>query len=210
MEIVAEIRQNIIDGDAPRTQALVASALDQGLAPAAILRDGLIAAMAEVGARFERQEYYVPEMLVAARAMKGGLSLLKPRLLEAKVEPIGKVVLGTVKGDLHDIGKNLVGIMLEGAGFAVLDMGVDIPPDRFVAAVQEQRPHILAMSALLTTTMGSMQQTIEGLKAAGVRNQVKIMVGGAPVTQKYADEIGADAYAPDASAAASRARRLVG
>jgi 5-methyltetrahydrofolate--homocysteine methyltransferase len=209
MEIITEIRENIIDGNAPRTQSLVQQALDQGLAPANILHDGLIPAMAEVGARFERNEFYVPEMLLAARAMKGGLSLLKPRLLESKIEPVGKVVLATVKGDLHDIGKNLVGIMLEGAGFQVIDLGVDAPPEKFVAIVQDQQPDILAMSALLTTTMLSMQLTIEALKAAGLRDLVKVMIGGAPVTQKYADEIGADVYAPDASAAANAAKSLL-
>jgi len=209
MDNLAEIQQSVIDGDLAQTKSLVQQALDQGLAPASILHEALIPAMTEVGARFERQEYYVPEMLIAARAMKEGLSILKPRLLEAEVEPVGKVVLGTVRGDLHDIGKNLVGMMLEGTGFEVIDLGVDVPPEKFVAAVQERRPQLLGMSTLLTTTMPSMKTTVEALKAAGVRGQVKVMIGGAPVTQKYADEIGADLYAPDASAAANRARALV-
>ena len=206
MSILDTIQQCVIDGYAPQTKALVQQALDQNTAPASILRDALIPAMAEVGKRFEAGEYFVPEMLIAARAMKEGLAILKPKLLEAKVQPLGKFVVGTVKGDLHDIGKNLVAMMIEGAGFEVVDLGTDVAPDKFVAAVREQRPTIVGMSALLTTTMPGMKTTIDALKAAGMREHVKVMVGGAPVTEKFAAEIGADAFAPDASSAATRAR----
>jgi len=208
-QILQAILDGVLEGDRTTVQEKVQEALGAGLAPATILNESMIAAMAEVGHRFEIGEYFVPEMLISARAMKEGLAILKPRLLEAKVEPIGKVVLGTVKGDLHDIGKNLVGMMLEGAGFQVSDLGTDVAPDRFVAAAQEQQPQIIGLSALLTTTMPSMKATIEALQAAGARSQVKVMIGGAPVTEKYADEIGADAFAPDASSAATRARALL-
>jgi 5-methyltetrahydrofolate--homocysteine methyltransferase len=202
------IFDGVLEGDRAVVQEKVQEALGAGLAPATILNDSMIAAMAEVGQRFEMGEYFVPEMLISARAMKAGLEILRPKLLEAKVEPIGRVVLGTVKGDLHDIGKNLVGMMLEGAGFEVIDLGTDVAPGQFVAAVQEKQPQIIGLSALLTTTMPSMKTTIEALKTAGVRDQVKVMIGGAPVTPKYADEIGADAFAPDASSATARARAL--
>jgi 5-methyltetrahydrofolate--homocysteine methyltransferase len=209
MSILNTIQQSVIDGGAPQTKSLVQQALDQGVAPASILHNALIPAMSEVGKRFESGEYFVPEMLIAARAMKEGLAILKPKLLEAKVQPLGKFVVGTVKGDLHDIGKNLVAMMVEGAGFEVIDLGTDVTPDKFVAAVQEHRPNIVGMSALLTTTMPAMKTTIDALKSAGVREQVKVMIGGAPITQKFAEEIGADAFAPDASAAATRARAFV-
>jgi 5-methyltetrahydrofolate--homocysteine methyltransferase len=209
-ETMQAIFDGILDGDRDIVRAKVAEALGAGMPPAVILNESMVAAMAEVGRRFEIGEYFVPEMLIAARAMKEGLAILKPRLLEAKVEPIGRVVLGTVKGDLHDIGKNLVGMMLEGAGFEVIDLGTDVAPGQFVEAVKDKHPQIIGLSALLTTTMPSMKTTIEALKAANARDQVKVMIGGAPVTQKYADEIGADAYATDASSATARARALVG
>jgi len=209
-EAMQAIFDGILEGDRDIVRAQVAQALDAGMPPAEILNESMVAAMAEVGRRFEIGEYFVPEMLIAARAMKEGLAILKPRLLEAKVEPIGRVVLGTVKGDLHDIGKNLVGMMLEGAGFEVIDLGTDVAPDQFVEAVKDKRPQLIGLSALLTTTMPSMKTTIEALKAANARGQVKVMIGGAPVTQKYADEIGADAYATDASSATARARALLG
>ncbi len=165
--------------------------------------------MTEVGRRFKANEFYVPEVLLAARAMHAAMDILKPLLAASKVQPRGVVVLGTVKGDLHDIGKNLVGMMMEGSGFQVIDLGVDCPPERFVAAAKEHNPHIVAMSALLTTTMVNMKSTIQAFVEAGVRKNVKIMVGGAPLTQRYADEIGADGYAPDAASAAERAIMLV-
>ena len=203
------IYQSVIDGNAAEVIAGVQKALEAENDPGDILNQAMIAAMAEVGRRFEAQEYYVPEMLIAARAMKEGLAILKPYLLEADIQPIGKVVLATVKGDLHDIGKNLVGMMLEGAGFEVIDLGVDVSENQFVEAVREHQPKFVGMSALLTTTMPRMQTTIEAISEAGLRDQVLVMVGGAPVTQEYADEIGADIYAPDASSAASRANALI-
>ena len=209
MSVLNDLAQGVIAGDATQVQALVKQAMSAGTPPGQILNEGLIAAMTEVGRLFEAGEYFVPEMLVSARAMKMGLELLRPALAAANVQSVGKVVVGTVKGDLHDIGKNLVAMMLEGTGFEIIDLGTDVPPAKFVQAVQEKRPQIVGLSALLTTTMPSMKATIEALKEAGIRDQVKVMIGGAPVTQKYADEIGADVYAPDASSAASRARALV-
>jgi 5-methyltetrahydrofolate--homocysteine methyltransferase len=209
MSTLEELRQSVIDGNAPEAQALVQRALAAGLPPEQILDEGLISAMAEVGRLFEAGEYYVPEMLVAARAMKGGLAMLRPGLAAAQVKAVGKVVIGTVQGDMHDIGKNLVAIMMEGAGLEIVDVGVDVPPDRFVDAVRQHQPDLLGLSALLTTTMPKMKDTVQALTAAGLRGSVKIMVGGAPVTEKYAREIGADFYAPDASSAATRAKRAV-
>jgi 5-methyltetrahydrofolate--homocysteine methyltransferase len=202
------IRQNVIEGRAAATETGVAAALAAGIAAQAILDEALVAAMSEVGRRFEAGEFYVPEMLVAARAMQTGLKLLKPRLVAAEIKPAGKVAIGTVQGDLHDIGKNLVAMMLEGTGFEVVDLGVDAPPQAFVKAASDGA-QVIGLSALLTTTMGRMEETIEALKAAGLRAEVKVIVGGAPVTQIFADRIGADAYAPDASSAARAARQLV-
>lgn len=205
-----EIFEKTIAGDASAVEELVERAVDEGASPSEIISQYLIPAMTEVGARFERQECYVPEMLVAARAMKTGLSVLKPLLVEGELETAGRVVMGTVKGDLHDIGKNLVSMMLEGAGFEVIDLGVDIGPEKFVKAVQEHKPDIVGMSALLTTTMPAMRSTIEALVEAGLRDSVKILVGGAPLTQGYAEQIGADGYAPDAGSAVRRAKDLLG
>ncbi len=208
--ILAEIRESVMDGDQARVEEKVTQALETGVAPEKILKQGMIQAMAKVGKLFEEGEYFVPEMLIAARAMKGGLAILKPRLVDANVQPAGKVVAGTVKGDLHDIGKNLVCMMLEGAGFEIEDLGTDVTPDDFVSVVQAGGVDIIAMSALLTTTMPNMETTIEALKAAGVRDQVKVIIGGAPVTDTYAADIGADGYAPDASRAVKLAQTLVG
>ena len=202
------IFQNVIDGQAPETEAGVKAALEAGISAHAILNQSLIAAMDEVGRRFENGDFFVPEMLIAARAMQAGLKLLKPRLVEAEVKSTGKVAIGTVKGDLHDIGKNLVAMMLEGTGFEVRDLGVDVPPETFVKAAQDGA-QIIGLSALLTTTMGQMEETIEALRAAGLREKVKVLIGGAPVTQDFATRIGADAFAPDASSAARIARQLV-
>jgi 5-methyltetrahydrofolate--homocysteine methyltransferase len=209
MSILDDLKQKVIDGDAPTTQALVKQALTASLPPEKILNEGLIAAMTEVGRLFEAGEYFVPEMLVAARAMKGGLSLLRPALAAANVRAIGKVVIGTVQGDLHDIGKNLVAIMMEGAGFEVIDLGADVAPQKFVAAVKEHQPHLVGLSALLTTTMPKMKDTVRALSDAGLRDGIRVMIGGAPVTEKYAQEIGADIYAPDASSAATRAKQAI-
>ena len=210
MENILEvIHQGVMEGDMALTQQKVQEAIDAGVAPESILQDSLIPAMAEVGRLFEEGEYFVPEMLIAARAMKAGLALLRPLLVAADVKPAGKVAAGTVKGDLHDIGKNLVCMMLEGAGFEIVDLGVDVPPEKFIDAVVNQGVDIVAMSALLTTTMPNMKTTLEAIKAAGVRDKVKVMVGGAPVTDAYAKEIGADGYAADASRAVTLAKALV-
>jgi len=199
----------LIDGDHRGVAAHVQAALDSGLEAEFILKEGMVAAMNEVGRLFEEGEFYVPEMLVSARAMQAGLALLKPRLVQANVAAAGKVIAGTVKGDLHDIGKNLVCMMLEGAAFEIVDLGSDVSPEKFVEAVNESGAQIVAMSALLTTTMPNMKETIAALEKAGVRGKVKVMIGGAPVTQAYAAEIGADGYAADASKAVAVAKELI-
>ncbi len=204
-----DLRQNVIDGNASEVENLVRHAMSEGLPPDKILNEGLISAMAEVGQMFECGEFFVPEMLIAARAMKAGLDLLRPQLAAANVQAIGKVIVGTVQSDLHDIGKNLVGMMLEGAGFEVIDLGSDVSPQKFVDAVKKHRPNLMGCSALLTTTMPKMKATIEALEEAGLRDSVKVMIGGAPVTEKYAAEIGADVYASDAASAATRAKQAV-
>ncbi|GAB4572259.1 MAG: corrinoid protein [Anaerolineae bacterium] len=209
MSILEAIRDSVIKGDAQGATDGVLKAIDEGIEANIILNEGLISAMTEVGDRFERGEYYIPEMLIAARAMQTALEPLKPLLIESGTEPLGKVAIGTVQGDLHDIGKNLVAMMLEGAGFEIQDLGNNTPPDRFVQAARDGA-QIIAMSALLTTTMPAMKTTIEALKTAGVRDDVKVMIGGAPVTQDYADQIGADGYGSDASAAVRLAKRLIG
>lgn len=208
-EKLSTIYNAILDGDVTGAKDGVQIALMADLQPENILSDGMIAAMREVGRRFEEGDYYVPEMLVAACAMQSALALLKPRLIATDVKSAGKVAIGTVKGDLHDIGKNLVALMLEGAGFEVKDLGVDVPPEKFVEAIATGDLNIVALSALLTTTMPCMKTTIETIQQAGLREKVKIIIGGAPVTQHYADEIGADAFATDASSAVSAARKLV-
>ena len=207
--IIEEIYSGVIEGQHQVVQAKVAAALEVGLDPAELLQQGMIAAMAEVGRRFEDGEFYVPEMLIAARAMQSGLALLKPHLQDGAVVPAGRVVIGTVKGDLHDIGKNLVAMMLEGAGFEIVDLGTDVSPEKYVEAVRESGAQIVAMSALLTTTMTNMKATILALEAAGMRGAVKVLVGGAPVTEGYAQGIGADGYALDASRAVSAAKALL-
>jgi 5-methyltetrahydrofolate--homocysteine methyltransferase len=196
-------------GNRSGVEAAVRVALGKGTPAARILSEGLIAAMTEVGERFEKQEFYVPEMLVAARAMQAGLALLKPQLIESGVQAAGKVVLGTVRGDLHDIGKNLVGMMLEGAGFEVIDLGTDVGREKFGEAVCTNEPQLVGMSALLTTTMQNMRATLEALEDLGVRDQVKVMVGGAPLTPAFAEEIGADGYASDASRVVALAKSLL-
>lgn len=211
--LLEKIYTGVLDGNSAMVQQNVQAALDEGVDPAVILNQGMITAMSEVGKRFEEGEYFVPEMLISARAMQAGLGLLKPHLQKAEVKSAGKVVIGTVKGDLHDIGKNLVAMMLEGAGFEIHDLGTDVAPERFIQAVQEQTgdesPVIVALSALLTTTMPNMKVILEKLAEAGLRGSIKVMVGGAPVTEDYARQIGADGYAPDASRAVNKARELV-
>jgi 5-methyltetrahydrofolate--homocysteine methyltransferase len=203
-----KIASKLYDGEDEEVAGLVQEALDQGMAPEEILAGGLIAGMDEVGRDFKAGDLFVPEVLIAARAMHAGMNILRPLLAEGDVPTAGKYIIGTVQGDLHDIGKNLVKMMLEGAGFETIDLGTDVRPDGFVAAVREHQPQLLGMSALLTTTMPGMKATIEGLEEAGLRDTVKIMVGGAPVTAAFAEQIGADAYAPDAASAVDVARDL--
>jgi len=205
-----QIYERVIAGDARAVKELVEQALAKRVPPSEIISGYLIPAMTEVGARFERQEFYLPEMLIAARAMQTGLGVLKPLLVEGELETAGRVVVGTVKGDLHDIGKNLVCMMLEGAGFEVTDLGVDVPSEGFVDAVGKHKPDLVGMSALLTTTMPAIRSTIEALVEAGLRDKVSVLVGGAPLTQAYANQIGADGYAPDAGSAVRKARELLG
>ncbi len=209
-DTMQKIASKLYDGENEVVAELVQEALDQGMAPEEILAGGLIAGMDEVGRDFKAGDLYVPEVLIAARAMHAGMNILRPLLAEGDVPSAGKYVIGTVQGDLHDIGKNLVKMMLEGAGFQTIDLGTDVKPDGFVAAVREHQPQFLGMSALLTTTMLGMKATIEALEEAGLRDAVKIMVGGAPVTAAFAEQIGADAYAPDAGSAVDIARSLVG
>jgi len=201
------IADALIKGDRNTVVDLTQKALDEGVSPADVLQKGLIAGMNVVGERFKKNEVYVPEVLIAARAMHGGLGVLEPHLKAGGVEPVGTVVLGTVKGDLHDIGKNLVGMMLQGGGLKVVDVGTDTAPEKFVEAAKEASAHIIAMSALLTTTMPQMSEVVKAVKDSGLN--VKTMIGGAPVTQTYAEEIGADGYAPDAASAVDKALELI-
>ncbi len=207
-EKLKAIYDGVVEGDNAAVQQVVAEILEAGVSASLILNEALIPAMAEVGRLFEEGEYFVPEMLISARAMKSAMALLKPHLQQADVKFAGTVVIGTVKGDLHDIGKNLVSLMLEGAGFQVKDLGSDVTPEKYVEAVRESNANVVAMSALLTTTMVNMKATITALEEAGLRDKVKIMIGGAPVTDNYAKQIGADGYAPDASRAVAVARAL--
>jgi 5-methyltetrahydrofolate--homocysteine methyltransferase len=196
-------------GDQKAVVEATQTALDEGLAPEKILNEGLIAGMSSIGVKFKNNEVFIPEVLIAARAMGAAMEILEPKLVETGVEPKGKVVIGTVKQDLHDIGKNLVTMMLKGGGFQVTDLGVDVDPEKYIEAVKEKQPHILAMSALLTTTMPNMKAVIDAMKEAGL-NDVKVIVGGAPVTQDFADQIGADGYAADAGSAVDLAADLIG
>jgi 5-methyltetrahydrofolate--homocysteine methyltransferase len=207
-DILQQIASNLYDGEDDVVPELVQKALDQGLTPGEVLQGGLIAGMDEVGRDFKAGDLFVPEVLIAARAMHAGMGVLRPLLSESEAASAGKYVIGTVKGDLHDIGKNLVKMMLEGAGFETVDLGTDVEPGAFVEAVRAHQPVLVGMSALLTTTMVQMRATVEALVEAGVRDSVKIMVGGAPVTEAFAREIGADAYAPDAASAVDVARSL--
>jgi len=206
LNVISEALQK---GKADKVSELVKKALEENLTPKKILEDGLIKGMGIIGVKFKKNEVYVPEVLIAARAMHAGMDILKPKLIESGVKNIGKVVMGTVKGDLHDIGKNLVEMMLEGAGFEVIDLGTDISADKFVEAVKAHKPNIIGMSALLTTTMVNIPEVIKALEAAGLRDKVKIMIGGAPITQNYADQIGADGYSPDAASAVDKAKTFI-
>jgi len=204
-----DIAEALQRGDADKVGELVRLALIEELSPKEILENGLIRGMNIIGIKFKNNEIYIPEVLIAARAMHAGMELLRPKLVETGVKNIGKVVIGTVKGDLHDIGKNLVKMMLEGAGFEVIDLGADVSVEKFVSAVKEYHPDILGMSALLTTTMLNMSEVIEALQTADLRGKVKVMVGGAPITKHYAEQIGADGYSPDAATAVEDARLLL-
>ena len=201
------ICQALMKGCAPEVKTLVQQALDAGTKPAAILYEGLLQGMGIIGDKFKKNEVYVPEVLIAARAMKAGMEILKPHLVAAGVEPIGTAVIGTVKGDLHDIGKNLVGMMLEGAGFKVVDGGIDVAPEKFIELARDNDARVIGVSALLTTTMTNMKLVVDAVKEAGI--PCKVMIGGAPVTQAFCDEIGASGYAPDAASAADLAKKLL-
>ncbi len=209
MADLSKLHDAILTGDSKTAVAVTKEALAENADPMELVTKYMVPAMDEVGRRFECEEYFVPELLLAARAMKGSLELIRPLLVERGAEPAGRVVIGTVKGDLHDIGKNLVASMLEGGGFEVIDLGTDVAPDKFVQAVKDRNANIVCLSALLTVTMPSMKTTIEALRTAGVRDQVKVMVGGAPVTQQYASDIGADGYGDNANEAVRLARALV-
>jgi len=205
MAVLDELKDAIISGNRDKAKALTSRALSEGLEAKKIVVDGIAAAMEVVGEKFRANEFYVPELLIAQRAMKESLSLMSG----ASVDYIGTVVVGTVKGDLHDIGKNLVAAMLEGAGFKVVDLGVDVSPENFIKAATDNSANVIAMSALLTTTMGSMRDTVKALESAGLRGKTRVLIGGAPVTQSYADEIKADGYAPDAASAVDKAKGLL-
>lgn len=204
------IGEKVVGGDAAAVELLVQQAVAEEVPPLEIITRCLLPAMGEVGERFERAEFFVPEMIIASGAMRAGLAVLRPLMVEGQSGAIGYAITGTVQGDVHDLGKNLVGMMLEGAGFQVQDLGADVAPERFVEAVREGKTEIVALSALMTTTMPAMKRTIEALEEGGVRDGVKILVGGAPLTQEYCDEIGADGYAPDASSAVRKAKELLG
>jgi len=208
-EIRSGLFEHTLNGHAPEVKALTEEALGLGMDPMDILFKALIPSLEEVGRRFEKGDFFVPEMLIAARAMQGALVILRPLIAETGAKPVGRYVIGTVKGDIHDIGKNLVVIMLEGAGFEVYDLGVNTPPEKFVEAVQQHEPDIVGFSAFLTTTMPMFKANINALEKAGIRDNVIVMVGGAPVTQEYADRVGADGYAADASTAVRLAKDLI-
>ena len=210
MSLIEEIRDTLVVGNAPKVAELTEKALAEDATALEILNEGLVKGMDIVAEKWKNGEYYIPNVLIAARAMKHGMQIIKPKLAEGDYKARAVAVAGTVKGDLHDIGKNLVVMMLEGGGFEIVDAGIDVAPEKFVEVVKAEKPDLVGISALLTTTMPAMEKTIDALKAAGVRDSVKVMIGGAPVTQGFADEIGADGYAPDAASAVDLARALMG
>lgn len=210
MADLQKLHDAILNGNHKVAKEVTQEALAEGNDPQKLVNEVMIPAMNEVGRRYEAGDYFVPELLIAARAMKASLELIRPLLTEKGAEPVGRVVIGTVQGDLHDIGKNLVSAMLEGAGFVVTDLGVDVSPEKFVAAVKEHRASLVALSALLTTTMGSMKGVVDALKREGLHGRVKVMIGGAPTTQKYAQDIGADGYGSNANSAVALAHQLLG
>ncbi|MBI1876925.1 MAG: corrinoid protein [Chloroflexi bacterium] len=209
-EILDALYEHVLNGEAPPVVKLTNEGLAMGMDPLTLLFDAMIPALEEVGRLFEIGEYFVPEMLISARAMQGSMAILRPLIAETGVKPIGTFVMGTVKGDIHDIGKNLCNTMLEGAGFVVVDLGVNVPPEKFIEAIQQHQPTAVGMSAFLTTTMPMFKKNIEAITEAGLRDQVKILVGGAPITQEYADIVGADGYAPDASSCVRLTKKLLG
>jgi 5-methyltetrahydrofolate--homocysteine methyltransferase len=209
MPDLKELYEAVVSGNAKATQAITQQALADGVDPLKLVNEYMVPAMDEVGRRFEANEYFVPELLISARAMKASLEIIRPILTARGDKPVGRVAIGTVKGDLHDIGKNLVASLLEGGGFEVIDLGVNVTPEKFIETVNAKQANIIAMSALLTTTMPSMKTTIDALKQAGVRGKVKVLIGGAPITQKYADEIGADGYSENAVGAVALAKKAV-
>jgi 5-methyltetrahydrofolate--homocysteine methyltransferase len=209
MPDLKKLYESVVSGDAKTTQAITKEALAAGVDPLKLVNEHMVPAMDEVGRRFEANEYFVPELLISARAMKAALELIRPLLVARGDKPVGRVAIGTVKGDLHDIGKNLVASLLEGGGFEVIDLGVNVTPEKFIETVNAKQANIIAMSALLTTTMPSMKTTIDALKQAGVRDKVKVLIGGAPITQKYAEEIGADGYSENAVGAVALAKKAV-
>lgn len=204
-----QLYQAVLRGDAAAARSVTEQALAEGIDPLELVSKGMVPAMAEAGRRFECSEYFVPELLIAARAMKTSLELLRPLLTARQARGVGRVAIGTVQGDMHDIGKNLVAALLEGGGFEVIDLGVNVPPQKFIEAIKEKQAQIVAISALLTTTMPAIKSTIDALRQAGLRAQVKVLVGGAPLTQRYADEIGADGYSDNAAGAVALARRVL-
>ncbi len=209
-EILDALYEHVLDGEAPPTIELTKEGLELGIDPKTLLFEAMIPALEEVGRLFELGEYFVPEMLIAARAMAGAMDIIKPLIAASGAKPIGTFVMGTVKGDIHDIGKNLCNVMLEGAGFEVIDIGVNVPPEKFIEAIQEHQPQAVGMSAFLTTTMPMLKTTIEAIAEADLREQVKILVGGAPVTQEYCDTVGADGFAPDANSTVRLTKKLIG
>jgi len=210
MEILNEISENVVKGDADAVAELVQGALDGGVDVQRVMNEGMVKGMTVIGERFKNNEIYLPEMMVAARAMNAGLDIVEPLMAKSNTSYVGKVVIGTVRDDLHDVGKNMVRIMFKGAGFQVFDLGIDVSPDEFVRAAKENDADLIAMSALLTLTIHNMKETVEAIEGAGLKDETKIMVGGAPVTQNIADQVGADGYAPDCSRAVERAKELLG
>jgi len=208
MAVSSDIYDAILNGDAKKAHAATQLAIESGIGPMEIIGGSMVPAMNEVGRLYEAEEYFVPELLLAGRAMKSAMELLRPLIASSGLKLSTRIVIGTVKGDLHDIGKNIVASMLEGSGFEVIDLGADVPPEKFVAAVQQSEPQVVCMSSLLTVTMPAMRTTIQALESAGVRRQVKVLIGGAPVTQQYADEIGADGYSENASGAVTMVKTL--
>ncbi|MCM8761802.1 MAG: corrinoid protein [Candidatus Omnitrophica bacterium] len=207
-DILGGVKESVISGNATKTKELVEKAVRENIDVSKILNEGLIAGMNVVGVKFKNNEFYVPEVLIAARAMHAGMGIIEPLIAKAGIQPLAKLAIGTVKGDLHDIGKNLVIMMWKGAGFEVEDLGIDVPPEKFVEAAKKGAK-VLGLSALLTTTMVAMKDVIEALKKEGLKDQVKVVIGGAPITQSYADEIGADGYAPDAASAVDKVKELL-